>query len=129
MALFAKKEKKVEKEEVKKPKTAVKSAKKEEVATVESDKNLSGVILKPRITEKAAIKADEANAYTFVVHKSATKKDIALAIEKIYKIVPRKINIIINPRKVVRNRKGTGFKSGIKKAVVFLKKGDSIDFV
>jgi large subunit ribosomal protein L23 len=134
MALFGKKSKETkneEKKDVKSPKTeAKKDSKKESVPVSKTaDKNLSGVILRPRITEKAAIKADEANAYTFEIHKDATKNDVALAIEKIYKVVPEKVNIIRNPRKIVRNRKGFGFKGGVKKAIVFLKKGDKIDFV
>jgi large subunit ribosomal protein L23 len=131
MAIFGKKDKKEDKKDIKAPKAEVKkeAPKKAENTSVEVEKNLSGVILKPRITEKAAIKADEANAYTFEVHKNATKTDVADAIEKIYKVVPEKVNIIRTPRKIVRNRKGSGFKGGIKKAIVFLKKGDTIDFV
>lgn len=130
MAIFGKKDKKEKKDVA--PKAEVnKAPKKAESAPAqtEADKNLSGVILKPRITEKAAIKADEADAYTFEVHKNATKTEVAEAIEKIYKVVPKKVNIIRNPRKIVRNRKGSGFKGGVKKAIVFLKKGDKIDFV
>lgn len=130
MAIFGKKnntEKVVEKVSEKK------AEKKETTVTAkvakESDRNLSNVLIKPRITEKAAFKADEANAYTFEVHKSATKRDIADAIEKIYKVVPVKVNTVITPRKIIKNRKGSGFKGGIKKAIVFLKKGDKIDFV
>jgi len=132
MALFGKKDKKVEETKVESTKTETKKADKKSEATpvqMESAKNLSGVILKPRITEKSAVKADEANAYTFEILKSATKTDVSEAIEKIYKVVPKKVNIIINPRKVVKNRKGSGFKGGVKKAIVFLKKGDKIDFV
>jgi large subunit ribosomal protein L23 len=139
MAIFGKKDKETKIKEDKKEvapkaeaKKATKKAEKPETSapvTKATEKNLSNIILKPRITEKAAIKADEANAYTFEVHKSATKTDVAEAIEKIYKVVPKKVNIVINPRKIVRNRKGSGFKGGVKKAIVFLKKGDKIDFV
>lgn len=94
-----------------------------------SDKNLSNVILKPRITEKAAISAGESNCYTFNVQLDSSKNEIAEAIEKIYKVVPIKINIIKIPRKSVRVRGKSGIKGGGKKAVVFLKKGDLIEFV
>jgi len=130
MAIFGKKDNKEEK--VIEKKSADKVEKKETTITKvakESDRNLSDVLIKPRITEKAAVKADEANAYTFEVQKSATKTDIKDAIEKIYKVVPVKVNTVITPRKVIKNRKGSGFKGGIKKAIVFLKKGDKIDFV
>jgi large subunit ribosomal protein L23 len=134
MALFSKKEKKSEEKTVKKvtkkaSKTVEKVSDVSAKTTKTTNKNLSNVISKPRITEKAAVMADVSNSYTFNVSKDATKKDVAMAIEKIYKVVPVKINIMINPRKVVRNRKGVGFKGGNKKAMVFLKKGDKIEFV
>jgi large subunit ribosomal protein L23 len=143
MALFTKKDKE---KKSKSPKATEKVAKKsadKQAAKAETkapaktatttanptSKNLSNVILRPRITEKAALKAEVANAYTFEIAKEATKTDVAEAIEKIYKVIPTKVNIVKNPRKLVRNRKGTGFKGGVKKAIVFLKKGDKIEFV
>lgn len=138
MALFSKKEKKTDKKaDIKK--TANKSAATKETAekvdnkssknTKVIDKDLSGIILKPRITEKAAITADGENAYTFNVHPKANKKDVALAIEKIYKVVPVKVNMTKIQKKTVYRRGGHGIKGGGKKAVVFLKKGDKIEFV
>ncbi len=95
-----------------------------------SHKELSGVILKPRITEKAAYKAETNNAYPFEIHKDATKEDVAKAIAKIYNVVPLKVNIVKLPAKAVRSRKGQkGMKSAIKKAYVYLRAGDKIEFV
>lgn len=85
-------------------------------------------IIRPRITEKSGLLA-QSNVYTFEVAKSATKGTVAKAIDVLYKVKPTKIAIInVPPRKVfVKGRFGTV--SGMKKALVTLKKGDKIDFV
>ncbi len=86
-------------------------------------------LLRPRITEKAAVQADESNSYTFEVADNATKKDIGRAFETVYKIKPLKISIVKLHRRKVLIRGREGFKKGVKKAMVFLKKGDKIEFV
>lgn len=100
------------------------------VKTAQNIVDAGAVILRPRITEKAAIKTGD-NVYTFEVSVRATKKEIEKAIAAIYKVVPVKVNIVsIAPRKIVqRSRKGSpGTRSGMKKAYVFLKDGDKIEF-
>jgi large subunit ribosomal protein L23 len=92
-------------------------------------KNLFEVIKKPRITEKAGIKAESQNVYTFEVTKNATKKSVQNSVEQIYKIKPVKINIVNLPEKKVTSRGKMGRKQSIKKAVVYLKKGDKIAFI
>ena len=83
-------------------------------------------IISPNITEKSTSLSD-LNKIVFKVDKGANKKSIKKSIEKIFKVNVIKINTI-NIRgktKFVRNRKS--FKSGYKKAIVTLKKGQSID--
>ena len=83
-------------------------------------------IISPNITEKST-SLSEFNKVVFKVDKNANKKSIKKSIEKIFKVNVVKINTI-NMRgkiKLVRNRKA--FKSGYKKAIVTLKKGQSID--
>lgn len=92
-------------------------------------KNLLSIIKMPRITEKSGIKSESQNAYTFEVHEKSTKKEIAKAFQAVYKIVPVKINITNLPRKVVFKRGKVGVKKSVKKAVVFLKKGDKIAYI
>ena len=96
--------------------------------TLEQKKILS-VIKKPKITEKAGIKSDSQNVYTFEVVKDATKKTIGEAIELIYKVKPIKINIVNLPAKKVIKRGKRGVQPAIKKALVFLKKGDKIAYI
>jgi large subunit ribosomal protein L23 len=92
-------------------------------------KNLFEVVKKPRITEKAGIKAESENVYTFEVAKSATKKSVKDSVEQVYKVKPIKINIVNLPAKKVTSRGKMGKKQSIKKAVVYLKKGDKIAFI
>lgn len=83
------------------------------------------LIIAPRITEKASMQSSS-NAYTFVVTKNATKLALFAEIKKEYKVTPKAINITNMPRinTFIRGKHGT--QAGIKKAIVFLKKGDTI---
>ena len=83
-------------------------------------------IIAPRVTEKASMQSSN-NVYTFVVTQNATKHDLLEEIKKEYKVTPRAINIINLPRRGVFVRGKFGFQARIKKAVVFLKKGDTIN--
>jgi large subunit ribosomal protein L23 len=83
------------------------------------------VILAPRITEKAS-RQSSANAYTFVVAKNATKHTVLAEIKKEYKVTPTAINITNMPTRNTFIRGKFGTQAGIKKAIVFLKKGDTI---
>jgi large subunit ribosomal protein L23 len=85
----------------------------------------SKVIIAPRITEKASMQSS-ANAYTFVVKKDATKHTVLDAFKKEYKVTPKAINITNMPRKNTFIRGKFGTKTGLKKAVIFLNKGDTI---
>ncbi len=93
-------------------------------------RNLSAVIIRPRITEKAAI-GMENNVYTFEIHKDATKFDVRDAIKELYKVTPVKVNIVKKaPRHYVSRMRGRNMmEKGLKKAYVYLKKGDRIDIV
>ena len=83
-------------------------------------------IISPAITEKAT-SLSQYNKVVFKVHKKASKNIIKKNIEKIFKVNVIKINTINLKGKIkmVRNKKS--FKSGYKKAIVTLKKGQSID--
>ncbi len=85
-------------------------------------------IIRPRITEKSGIAGENLNVYTFEVSKNSTKQSIEKEIKALYKVNPEKVRIVNLPAKniVVRGRKGT--QSAVKKALVYLKKGDKIDF-
>ena len=83
-------------------------------------------IISPNVTEKST-SLSEFNKVVFKVNKNANKKSIKQNIEKIFKVKVVKVNTVNIREKVkmVRNKKA--YKSGYKKAIVTLKKGQSID--
>ena len=88
--------------------------------------NLYDKILFPLITEKSTNMSDQ-NKIVFKVPNGANKKNLKNNIEKIFKVNVTKINIINKQSrtKLTRNRKVKV--SGYKKAIITLKKGQSID--
>ena len=83
-------------------------------------------ILSPVVTEKST-NLSEHNKVVFKVPSSANKISLKKNIEKIFKVNVTKINIINkqNRTKLTRGRKVKV--SGFKKAIITLKKGQSID--
>lgn len=90
--------------------------------------NLSHVILRPRITEKATMHSEQ-GVYAFDVADGANKPQIMQAIRSLYKVTPRKVRVVVFPSKIKRSaRTGKrGVKSGGKKAYVYLKRGETIN--
>ena len=88
--------------------------------------NLLDTIVSPVITEKAT-SLSEFNKMVFRVHKGASKNSIKKSIEKIFKVNVIKINTINlkGKTKLVKGKKSS--RPGYKKAIVTLKKGQSID--
>ena len=80
----------------------------------------------PIITEKATILSEQ-NKTVFKVHKSANKKIIKKNIEKLFKVTVLKVNIINQKTKKKIKQGKISTKPGYKKAIVTLKKGQSID--
>ena len=83
-------------------------------------------ILNPIVTEKST-NMSEQNKVVFKVPASANKKNLKTNIEKIFKVNVTKINILNkqNRTKLTRGKKVKV--SGFKKAIITLKKGQSID--
>ncbi len=89
------------------------------------------ILLRPWISEKA-LRLAERKVYVFEVAMSATKAEVAKAVEEVYGVQPRRVTIIRRaPRKEMsfRHRRGQRHVRGYKKAMVFLKEGDSITLV
>ena len=83
-------------------------------------------ILSPLVTEKSTNLSDQ-NKIVFRVPSSANKKNLKTNIEKIFKVNVTKINMI-NKKNRIKLTRGRKVKvSGFKKAIVTLKKGQSID--
>lgn len=122
MALFGKKK------EIKQ------SADKKEVVDVSkaqpTDRDLASVIVRPRVTEKS-VGMSEQNVYTFVVKRSANKFQVRDAVKALYNVTPVKINIVNKKpaKRMVGSRNRVKHVVGMKKAYVYLKKGDTINIV
>ena len=83
-------------------------------------------ILSPFVTEKSTNLSDQ-NKIVFKVPNSANKKNLKNNIEKIFKVNVIKINIV-NKQNRLKISRGKKVKiSGFKKAIITLKKGQSID--
>ena len=88
--------------------------------------NLYDTIVGPVITEKST-NLSSFNKVVFKVIDTANKKSLKKNIEKIFKVNVIKINII-NKKHRVKQTRGRKVKiSGFKKAIITLKKGQSID--
>ena len=88
--------------------------------------NLYDKIIAPLVTEKST-NLSEQNKIIFKVHPRANKKNLKKNIEKIFKVNVTKINII-NKRNRIKFTRGRKVKvKGYKKAIITLKKGQSID--
>ena len=83
-------------------------------------------ILAPVITEKATLLSDH-NKVVFRVDLNSTKEDIATAVEELFKVKVVKVNTLIQKGKTKRFRGRRGRRSDIKKAIVTLEDGQSID--
>ena len=120
MALFGKKTD--ENKEVK----AV-SVKKPAMAT---NHNLNSILVKPRLTEKS-VSMGERNVYTFEVKRDANKFQVRDAVKALYNVTPVKVNIV--SKRPAHRPKGSTNRTvkvaGMKKAYVYLKKGDTINLV
>ena len=83
-------------------------------------------ILSPVITEKATLLSEQ-NKVVFRVAKDATKDEIAAAVEELFKVRVVKVNTLNVKGKTKRFRGHMGRRSDIKKAIVTLQEGQTID--
>ncbi|MFA5420845.1 MAG: 50S ribosomal protein L23 [Patescibacteria group bacterium] len=83
------------------------------------------VLVKPAITEKAT-DLGALNQYVFIVSINANKIDVAKAVYEVYGVKPVSVNIIKSKGKVITRGKITGRRKDSKKAIVTLKKGETI---
>jgi len=84
------------------------------------------VIVSPAITEKSTI-ASEQNQVVFNVAKKATKPEIKAAVEALFGVKVSAVNTLVRKGKVKRFRGTIGRQGDVKKAIVTLVDGHSID--
>lgn len=86
------------------------------------------VLNSSHLSEKASLAIQNANSYVFKVSSSANKLQVKKAIESLYKVEVKKVNIVNVKGKTKRTLKSKiRKKSDWKKAYVFLKEGNQID--
>lgn len=88
--------------------------------------SLFDVVLRPVVTEKSSA-ATEHNKLTFVVRKDADKKKIKQAVEQIFGVTVEGVNTVTTKGKAKRFKGVLGQRSDVKKAIVTLKDGETID--
>jgi len=84
------------------------------------------VIVSPVITEKATALSEQ-NKVVFKVKSDATKPQIKEAVEKLFDVKVKSVNTILTKGKVKMFRGTRGQRSDVKKAVVTLAEGQTID--
>ena len=84
------------------------------------------VIVAPHITEKSTLLSEQ-NAVVFKVAQSATKPEIKAAVEAIFDVSVVGVNTIVQKGKTKRWKGKPYFRSDMKKAIVTLKDGQTID--
>lgn len=94
--------------------------------------SVSRVLVRPVVSEQANRLSERLGQYTFIVHVSANKIQIAKAIEEFYGVSVESVNTLRYQGKLRRRNTKKGLQIGrtasFKKAIVTLKEGDSIDF-
>ncbi|MEM7273835.1 MAG: 50S ribosomal protein L23 [Actinomycetota bacterium] len=85
------------------------------------------VIIEPVVSEKSFVTAEDHNAYTFIVHNSATKPEISDAVEAMFDGVKvAKVNTLNRKGKRIRNRRRNTMtaRKTTKRAIVTLAEGE-----
>ena len=96
------------------------------VAAPGSISSAAGVVIRPHVTEKSGILA-QSGVYTFQISEDATKSSISKAMAALYKVTPVRVALINLPDKKVFVRGKRGTSNAVKKAMVYLKKGEKIE--
>ena len=95
------------------------------IKTISSERALS-IIKSPMMTEKST-NLNQFNKYSFIVSRDSNNQEIKLAIETIFKVKVNKINTLVTRGKLKSFKGSLGYKNDIKKAIVTLAEGNTID--
>ena len=88
------------------------------------------VVREPHITEKGNLQKEGQNQISFKVHKRANKIEIKRAVEQLFGVKVTAVNTLNRKGKMKRERTpNKGRTAAIKKAVVTLKEGESIELI
>jgi len=94
-----------------------------------NEERLTQILVEPKVSEKATRLADSDRQYVFKVINNATKPEIKVAVERLFKVEVQSVTTSI-VRAKQRNFRGiSGAKKSWKKAFVRLREGFEIDFL
>ena len=85
-----------------------------------------GVLRAPHQTEKSAM-FGEHGRYVFLIAKDANKTEVKKAVESRYGVLVKKVGVINLPAKERKRGRQIGWKPGLKKAIITIQKGQSIE--
>jgi large subunit ribosomal protein L23 len=91
-----------------------------------SEERAFSIINKPLMTEKST-NLNQFNQYSFIVSKDSNVIEIKSAIEKIFKVKVTKVNTSILRGKIKSFKGSVGYRKDLKKAIVTLAEGNTID--
>ena len=84
------------------------------------------ILIKPVVSEKSYGLLDD-NKYTFVVAPEANKTQIKIAVEQVFGVRVTAVNTLTRVGKRKRTRSGYGKRADVKRAIVTVAEGDTID--
>ena len=91
-----------------------------------SEERAISIIKKPMMTEKST-NLNQFNQYSFIVSNDSNSFEIKKAIEQIFKVKVTKVNTAIIRGKLKTFKGNIGYKKDLKKAIVTLAEGNTID--
>jgi len=94
-----------------------------------NDQRLYQVLLAPHVSEKTAIAAEMEGRHTFRVANDASKLEVRKAVEKLFEVNVKSVQIVNVRGKTKRFGSAEGKRSDWKKAIVRLSEGQDIDFM
>ncbi|GAB6034900.1 50S ribosomal protein L23 [Galenea microaerophila] len=94
-----------------------------------NQERLLKVLLAPHVSEKSALMADAADQYVFKVAADATKPEVKAAVESLFDVKVKSVNMINLKGKTKMFKGRAGKRNDTRKAIVRLMPGQEIDFV
>lgn len=95
---------------------------------INKQQRLMRIILAPVITEKSTMVADSVNQILLKVVKDATKQEVKEAVEMLFEVKVKDVNLLIQKGKKKRTGRHMGRRNDVKKAYVSLAAGEEINF-
>jgi len=93
-----------------------------------NNERLYSVLLAPIVSEKSTMLAEKNNQVAFRVLPTATKQEVKVAVETLFKVQVESVSILNRKGKTKRFGRFTGTRGSVRKAYVSLKAGQEINF-